>query len=127
MSQYGWRIGSAGAGALALVVSARMGWSAAYMACAAFALPAVFTALFLGEPSRHREPAGKKGLRVERQMLVNDVWHTKAQTKTKKKGRFSFTIKKAVPAGAVYQYRVVVFKKKQVIAVSAPTTITVAP
>jgi len=70
---------------------------------------------------------GKKGLRVERQMLVNDVWHTKAKTKTKKKGRFSFTIKKAVPAGAVYQYRVVVFKKKQVIAVSAPTTITVAP
>ena len=63
MSQYGWRIGSAGAGALALVVSARMGWSAAYMSCAAFALPAVFTALLLGEPSRHREPAGKKGLR----------------------------------------------------------------
>jgi len=63
MSQYGWRIGSAGAGALALVVSARMGWSAAYMACAAFALPAVVTALWLGEPLRHREPAGKKGLR----------------------------------------------------------------
>jgi PAT family beta-lactamase induction signal transducer AmpG len=62
MSQYGWRIGSAGAGALALVVSARMGWSAAYMACAAFALPAVVTALLLGEPSRHREAVGKKGL-----------------------------------------------------------------
>ena len=62
MSQYGWRIGSAGAGALALVVSARMGWSAAYIACAAFALPAMLTAVLMGEPVRHREPAGKKGL-----------------------------------------------------------------
>lgn len=70
---------------------------------------------------------GKKGLRIERQILENGVWHTKAKAKTKKKGRFSFTIKKAVPAGAVYQYRVVVFKKKQVLAVSEPTTITVTP
>jgi SpoIID/LytB domain protein len=70
---------------------------------------------------------GKKGLRVERQILENDVWHTKAKTQTKAKGKFRFTIKKAVPAGAVYQYRVVVFKKKQVIAVSEPTTITVTP
>jgi MFS transporter, PAT family, beta-lactamase induction signal transducer AmpG len=53
MSQYGWRIGSAGAGALALVLADRFGWSAAYMACAAFALPAVFTGLILGEPQRH--------------------------------------------------------------------------
>ena len=35
MSQYGWRIGSAGAGALALVVAARADWSTAYLACAA--------------------------------------------------------------------------------------------
>ena len=70
---------------------------------------------------------GKKGLRVERQILENDVWRTKAKTTTKKKGAFRFTVKKAVPAGAVYQYRVVVFKKKQVLAVSAPTTITVTP
>lgn len=62
MSQYGWRIGSAGAGALALVVAARMGWSAAYVACAAFALPAMLTALALGEPARHREPSARKGL-----------------------------------------------------------------
>lgn len=62
MSQYGWRIGSAGAGALALVASARYGWSAAYIACAAFALPAMLTALVLGEPARHREPVGKKSL-----------------------------------------------------------------
>ena len=70
---------------------------------------------------------GKRGLRVERQMLVDDVWRTKAKAKTRKKGNFRFTIKKAVPAGAVYQYRVVVFQKKKVIAVSEPTTITVTP
>ncbi len=69
----------------------------------------------------------KKGLRIERQMLINDVWRTKAKAKTRKNGTFTFTIKKAVPAGAVYQYRVVVFKKKQVLAVSEPTTITVTP
>ena len=62
MSQYGWRIGSAGAGAIALVVAARMGWSAAYIACAALALPAMLTALVMGEPARHREPAERKGL-----------------------------------------------------------------
>src|SRR6187455_2006595 len=41
MSQYGWRLGSAAAGALALVLAARVGWAAAYMVCAAFALPAM--------------------------------------------------------------------------------------
>ncbi|MCS6946010.1 MAG: MFS transporter [Steroidobacteraceae bacterium] len=52
MSQYGWRVGSAGAGALALVVAARYGWSAAYIACATLALPAMLTALIVGEPTR---------------------------------------------------------------------------
>ncbi|RZM20023.1 MAG: MFS transporter, partial [Sphingomonas sp.] len=37
MSQYGWRIGSAGSGALALVVAERAGWNAAYLACVVFA------------------------------------------------------------------------------------------
>src|SRR3546814_1503157 len=41
MSQYGWRIGSAGAGALALVVAVRGGWEAAFLACALLALPAM--------------------------------------------------------------------------------------
>ena len=54
MSQYGWRIGSAGAGALALVVAARAGWSNAYLLCAAFALPAMVTGLIVGEPSERR-------------------------------------------------------------------------
>ena len=62
MSQYGWRIGSAGAGALALVVAARYDWHTAYLACAALALPAMLTALFMGEPKRHRDPAEKKGI-----------------------------------------------------------------
>lgn len=62
MSQYGWRIGSTAAGALALVVAARYDWSIAYMACAIFALPAMITALILGEPPRHREPTVRKGM-----------------------------------------------------------------
>jgi MFS transporter, PAT family, beta-lactamase induction signal transducer AmpG len=52
MSQYGWRLGSAGAGALALVVAERAGWNMAYAAAALFALPAVAAGLLLGEPAR---------------------------------------------------------------------------
>ena len=52
MSQYGWRIGAAAAGALALVLAARIGWSAAYFVCAAFALPAMLVGLVMGEPKR---------------------------------------------------------------------------
>jgi PAT family beta-lactamase induction signal transducer AmpG len=70
MSQYGWRIGSAGAGALALVVAASSGWEAAYLACAGLALPAMLTALILGEPERHREPAERKGVA----RAVTAVW-----------------------------------------------------
>ena len=62
MSQYGWRIGSAAAGALALVLAARFGWTAAYFACAAFALPAMLVGLAMGEPARHREPARPHGV-----------------------------------------------------------------
>ncbi|HEY5607242.1 MAG TPA: MFS transporter [Alphaproteobacteria bacterium] len=62
MSQYGWRIGAAAAGALALVLAARVGWTAAYLACAAFALPAMLIAVVMGEPVRHREPARPRGV-----------------------------------------------------------------
>ena len=62
MSQYGWRIGSALAGALALVVAARWGWTTAYLACATFALPAMVTGLVLGEPPRHVVAHGRHGL-----------------------------------------------------------------
>jgi PAT family beta-lactamase induction signal transducer AmpG len=62
MSQYGWRIGSAGAGALALIVAARSGWDWAYIVCAGLALPAMLAGLIVGEPPRHREPTGRRGL-----------------------------------------------------------------
>jgi PAT family beta-lactamase induction signal transducer AmpG len=61
MSQYGWRIGAAAAGALALVLAHRLGWTAAYIACAAFALPAMLVGVVMGEPARHREPARPHG------------------------------------------------------------------
>jgi len=62
MSQYGWRIGAALAGAVALFIAARAGWDLAYIACAAFALPAMIVGLVLGEPARHREPLERRGL-----------------------------------------------------------------
>ena len=62
MSQYGWRIGASAAGALALVLATRVGWSAAYAACALFALPAMLTGLLMGEPARHREPVPARGV-----------------------------------------------------------------
>ncbi|HET9427888.1 MAG TPA: MFS transporter [Allosphingosinicella sp.] len=62
MSQYGWRIGSVAAGALALVLAERVGWELAYLACAAFALPAMLTGLIVGEPSRHKPPTERRGI-----------------------------------------------------------------
>jgi PAT family beta-lactamase induction signal transducer AmpG len=62
MSQYGWRIGAAAAGALALVLAVRLGWTAAYFVCAAFALPAMLVGVVMGEPKRHREPAKPHGM-----------------------------------------------------------------
>ena len=57
MSQYGWRVGAASAGAVALVIAARYGWAAAYAACALFALPAMLVGVVMGEPARRRPPA----------------------------------------------------------------------
>jgi PAT family beta-lactamase induction signal transducer AmpG len=62
MSQYGWRVGAAGSGAVALVIAARYGWAAAYATCALFALPAVFVGAVMGEPQRRRAPAPPSGL-----------------------------------------------------------------
>jgi PAT family beta-lactamase induction signal transducer AmpG len=62
MTQYGWRIGSVSAGALALVLAARVGWEIAYIACAGFALPAMITALVMGEPARRQIAARTKGI-----------------------------------------------------------------
>ena len=62
MSQYGWRLGAFLAGGLALVLAARIGWEAAYLACSGFALPAMITGLLVGEPRRHREPSARRGI-----------------------------------------------------------------
>ena len=70
MSQYGWRIGAATAGALALVVAGRWGWTAAYVACAAFALPAMLTGLVVGEPQRHVVKNDRRGLDAVREAIV---------------------------------------------------------
>ncbi len=68
MNQYGWRVGSAGAGAAALVVAERYGWSAAYLSCSLLAVPAVLTALILGEPIRHKIKSTRRGL--------GEIWHS---------------------------------------------------
>lgn len=70
MSQYGWRIGAAATGALALVLSARLGWSASYMICSLFAFPAMVTALVLGEPARHQHHQSR-----QRKALA-EVWQS---------------------------------------------------
>ncbi|GAA0730613.1 AmpG family muropeptide MFS transporter [Sphingomonas japonica] len=75
MSQYGWRIGSVTAGGLALILAARVGWEAAYIACALFALPAMLAGLIVGEPKRRRDPMVRKGLA----RAVNAVWSPFAQ------------------------------------------------
>ena len=62
MSQYGWRIGAASTGALALILAGRFGWSIAYISCAVFVLPAILVGVFMGEPKRHVEPVAIKGL-----------------------------------------------------------------
>lgn len=61
MSQYGWRIGAAAAGATALLVAARFDWHVAYYVCSLFAFCAIFTGLLMGEPDRHREPEPPRG------------------------------------------------------------------
>ena len=52
MSQYGWRIGAASAGAFALLMAQNYGWSVAYISSAIFVLPAVFVGVISGEPTR---------------------------------------------------------------------------
>jgi PAT family beta-lactamase induction signal transducer AmpG len=70
ISQYGWRIGSVLAATLALLIAARTSWQLAYLACAAFALPAMAVGLIVGEPARHRAPAVREGLaRVVRTVI----------------------------------------------------------
>lgn len=62
MSQYGWRVGAALSGAVALLVAARYGWTAAYAACSLFALPAMVVGVVMGEPVRRSPPAPFNGV-----------------------------------------------------------------
>jgi PAT family beta-lactamase induction signal transducer AmpG len=62
MSQYGWRLGNAGAAALALFIAARSGWPAAYAAATMFAVPALLAALILGEPTRRLAALAAEGV-----------------------------------------------------------------
>ena len=55
MSQYGWRIGAASAGAFALLTAQKFGWSVAYIASVIFVLPAILVGVFFGEPARNGE------------------------------------------------------------------------
>ena len=61
MSQYGWRIGAASAGAFALLVAQDYGWSVAYIASVIFVLPAILVGVFLGEPARNCERVVPRG------------------------------------------------------------------
>ena len=61
MSQYGWRIGAASAGAFALLIAQEYGWSVAYIASVIFVLPAVLVGVFLGEPARNGEIVVPRG------------------------------------------------------------------
>jgi PAT family beta-lactamase induction signal transducer AmpG len=70
MSQYGWRIGSVVASGIALVIAERVNWQAAYLACAALALPAMAVGLVLGEPGRRREAVRRQGWSAVWQSIV---------------------------------------------------------
>ena len=61
MSQYGWRIGAASAGAFALLIAQEYGWSVAYIASVIFVLPAILVGVFLGEPARNGERVVPRG------------------------------------------------------------------
>ena len=73
MSQYGWRIGSVVAAALALVIAGRWGWSLGYMVCAALALPAMVVGLLMGEPARRCAPQARKGLAAVLRSIVDPL------------------------------------------------------
>jgi hypothetical protein len=88
-------------------------------------------------PARIDAPAGKpftitakvrpfrSGLVVWRQALVNGEWKTVDKARTQAKGRVTFRVKRAAPAGATYTYRLVVVDKAQAAGVSPEFTVVV--
>jgi hypothetical protein len=65
------------------------------------------------------------GLMVWRQALVNGEWVTVDKARTKAKGKVTFKVKRAAPAGATYTYRLVVVDKAQAAGVSPEFTVVV--
>lgn len=66
-----------------------------------------------------------EGMLVVRQALSGDQWVTVDRARTDAKGRVTFTIKKAKPAGAVYTYRLVAIERRQAAGASPDITVTV--
>jgi MFS transporter, PAT family, beta-lactamase induction signal transducer AmpG len=62
MCQYGWRIGSASAGALALLVAGKSNWQMGYAVCAIFAWPALLACYLCGEPVQRAVSYAKRGV-----------------------------------------------------------------
>lgn len=73
MAQYGWRIGSAGAGALVLYVASRAGWSIGYLSATLFALPALAAGWLVGEPAAHIETVSRRGLAAFRDAVLGPL------------------------------------------------------
>ena len=73
MSQYGWRIGSVLAAALALVIAGRWGWQLGYIVCAVLALPAMLVGLLLGEPPRRKVVLQRQGLAVVLRSIIDPL------------------------------------------------------
>ncbi len=73
MAQYGWRIGSAGAGALVLFVATRAGWSIGYLSATLFALPALVAGWLVGEPAAHIETVTRRGLAAVREAVIGPL------------------------------------------------------
>ena len=75
MAQYGYRIGNVGAASLALMIAASGGWTTAYLVCTILALPAMLTAVAVGEPERRRVPVERRGLAE----VAQSIWGPFAQ------------------------------------------------
>jgi len=69
MQGYGWRGGSAGAGALVLYVASNAGWSAGYLSATLFALPALAAGWLVGEPAR-AAAVSRRGLAAVRDAVI---------------------------------------------------------
>jgi PAT family beta-lactamase induction signal transducer AmpG len=73
MAQYGWRIGSAGAGALVLFIASRAGWQVGYLSATLFALPALVAGVLVGEPAAHIEVVTRRGLAAFREAVLGPL------------------------------------------------------